>query len=663
MTIGDVWLDGNIIFVGLLGRDAVGNVGAFTSSVYIYLTHPVLGNLSSSCIPNGGPCVATIAPPSSWFTSTTNVTVSFGLSVATSRILLSGPSSLRLNAAPILTVSNNIVIQIPHRVLYPGDTFNAYVYGNSSKAMSLFTLTFSTPVGINIITLSYSKSIWQATVNSNTPQQWAIVASPAQPGSVSGLNTLCTIGLQVDPAATVDQIYAFTSLIQTFTDGTNTAILPNGYTTPTAATFLDRSGYSSTGSLYIGSVFYSSLLAYTPRAEFVNTAILGDATIKSTMTVYKASSLGTFVVTSANCSSSNSAVIQVTPSCSYIYINGSETSGGSVTFTVSAPGVSSYAFSARSWAPQIPVTINVLDTTLNLIPGYYNSGNNCSQMYQASTVTAAVVFNRSLTDVMTVILPATSPLLAASLVSASPSIASINLVNGQLMVQGISLGSTVLSYKVGSTVIGTVSINVSSSPVSISRLRVVIYQSGSVFLNTTSPIALMSATNALTYSVTNLLTQELQLASIEVYAIFNDSGSPLYLTPTLGLQLASLNPAIVDIPSWQTIRARSTGTGMLITATWNPPTCSSGILGSGLGQVFVSLPPATGATISVTTPTLVPAGDPSINVGYTTSTYFSVVLNYPGGVTKAMTTDNRFVNFVHFPGMPHSIIAGLYLMP
>ena len=642
MTTGDVWLDGNTIYVGLLGRDAVGNVGAFTSSVYIYLTHPLLGNLSSSCVPNGGPCVASITPPGSWFTSTANVTASYGLSVATSQMLLSGSTSLRFNAAPVLSVSNNIVIQIPQRVLHPGDTFNVSVYGNSSKAMSLFTLTFSTPVGINIKTLSYSTSIWQATVNSNTPQQWAIVASPAQPGSVSGLNTLCTLGLQVDPTATVDQVYSFTSIIQTFTDGTNTAILPNGHTTPTAATVLDRNGYSTAGSLYVGSVLYPSLLAFAPRAEIVNTAVLGDAAIKSSITVYKTSSVGTFVATNANCSSNNSAVIQVSPSCAYIYVNGSESSGGDALFTVTASGFLPYSFGARAWAPQIPISINVLDPVLNSISGYYNPSSNCSQMYQASTITATVVFARSVVDIMTIVLPASSALLASALVSASPSVASLSIVNGQLTVQGNSAGSTVLSYKVGTSALGTAAISVTSTPVSVSRLRVVIYQSVSVSLNTSNPIALMSSANALTYTVTNLLTQELQLANIEVYAIFNDSGSPLYLTPTLGLQLNSLNPAVVDIPSWQSVRARSTGSGMLVAASWNPPNCSSGTIGAGVGQVFVSLPPATGVTVSVTTPTLVPVGDPSTNVGYATSTYFSVVLNYPGGVTKTMTTDNRF---------------------
>ena len=170
MTTGNVWLDGNTIYAGLLARDAVGNVENFGTPVYIFLTHPTIGNMSASCIPAGGPCVASISPPSAWFSSTVNVSLAYGLSAATSQYLLSGTSALQLNAAPALSVTNNIVIQLPQRNLLPGDVISVPVYASSSNGVLLFTITFTTAVGINIKSISYSSSVWQATVISNTPQ-------------------------------------------------------------------------------------------------------------------------------------------------------------------------------------------------------------------------------------------------------------------------------------------------------------------------------------------------------------------------------------------------------------------------------------------------------------------------------------------------------------
>ena len=470
-----------------------------------------------------------------------------------------------------------------------------------------------------------------------------MVASPAQSNPVSGLITLCTLTVQIDPSATPNQSYIFNSMIQTFTDGTNAPIMPGGRMPPTATTFLDRNGYSLSGTLFVGSTVYSSILAFSPRAEFVNTAILGDAMIKSTITLYKVSSLGSFAATTANCSSSNISIIQVNSACGYLFLNGSETSGGSITVTVSANGFPQYTFSARAWAPQIPITVSILDPVLNLVSGYYNSSNNCSQAYQASTVSATIVFNRSLTDTMTIVLPPSSSLLSAALVSSSASVASLSVVNGLVTVQGVSVGSASLSYKVGSTVLGAASVSVVSAPVSVSRLRVIIYQSFSASLNATNPVGLLSSSNTIAYTAVNLLTQELQLAYVEAYAIFNDTGLPLYLTPSLGLQLFSYNPNVVDIPTWQNIRARGSGSGMLIAASWSVPTCQAGNIGTGMGQVFVNLPPALGVTINLVNAVIVPAGDPSTNVGYSTSTYFTILLKYTGGVNKNMTIDPRFV--------------------
>ena len=470
-----------------------------------------------------------------------------------------------------------------------------------------------------------------------------MVASPAQSNPVYGLITLCTLTIQIDPSATPNQSYVFNSMIQTFTDGTNAPIMPGGRMPPTASTFIDRNGYSLSGTLFVGSVVYSSIFAYSPRAEFVNTAILGDALIKSNITVYKVSSLGTFTAISANCSSSNTAIIQVNPACGYLFLNGSETSGGNVTVTASASGFPQYTFSARAWAPQLPITVNILDPVLNLVSGYYNSSNNCSQMYQASTVSATVVFNRSLTDTMTIVLPPSSSLLSAALISSASGIASLSLVNGQVTVQGQSVGTASLLYKVGLAILGSANVSVVSLPVSVSRLRVVIYQSYSVALNATNPVGLLSSSNAITYTAVNLLTQELQLAYVETYAIFNDTGMPLYLTPSTGLQLVSYNPSVVDIPTWQNIRARGSGSGMLIAASWSVPTCQAGTIGTGLGQVAVNLPPALNVSITLANPVIVPAGDPSINVGYSTSTSFTIILKYTGGVLKNMTTDPRFV--------------------
>jgi hypothetical protein len=290
---------------------------------------------------------------------------------------------------------------------------------------------------------------------------------------------------------------------------------------------------------------------------------------------------------SLNCSSSRPDIVQVAASCAYVFLNGSEAASGDAVITMTTSGLPSYNFTLKVWAPQVPISLSVADDTLNSIQGWYNSSNGCQPMFQITPVQATVVFQYGNASSMSVFLAPTDPLLKSRLVSTNPLVAQVVTFSNQASIQGLSQGQTNLMYRVGTATLATLPITVSNDPVRVDRLRLAVILSMSIALNASSPLSPSSST-LVSYSATQTLTQELQTAGIELSAILSDGSPAMQLTAAMGATITSLNPSIADIPSFNVVRARSTGSGMLLNATWASLGCNGGaIFATGLGLVRI----------------------------------------------------------------------------
>jgi hypothetical protein len=527
--------------------------------------------------------------------------------------------------------------------LSPGEIIAVNVIANFTKGVSSFTLSFAVDAGISIVGISYDTTKWTATVKANSAQQWAIVANPIQPSSST---VLCTVSIQASSVANQNARYSFSSTILTLNDLKNAPVLIGGQPLPAMATFIDRNGVSTTGSIYVNSPTPTAMFAFSSQSEFINTAVLGNAVISAPISVLTVNTAGSINAASTGlaCTSSNPMVIQSSSSCQFVFLNGTETSGGSSTISVSLAGFSMYQFSLIVWAPSTPISLQVSDSQLNAIVDWLDPSKSCAQQYQRTHLSAAVTFT-SASSSFAAILSATSPFFQpiTRLTSSQPLVCQPVLSNGEVFIQGLTPGDCSISFQVLGRVLGSVAVTVTSDPVSVSRLRVSVIQTFSMSLNSSSVAPLVGVVSPV-LSASNLLTQELQFANVEVAAIFPDAGSsPFPVTLLNGLQLTSLNSVVFDIPSGtQSIRARASGSGLLLSATWTVPTCHPRAIGSGLGPVNIQLPGATSVSVSIVTPVLVPIGDVAVNFGSPTTTFFTIILNYPG-YQRDMTTDPRFV--------------------
>ncbi len=171
MTTGQLWSDPGVsttISALILVRDPVGTVGP-SASVRLIVTHSnsSLGSSSAPCTASGF-CTAVFTVPTNWFQANANVSLSYAVTGGVALPLLSGSNALVLNPPPTYTVTNNVVLVIPNRNLLPGTAFSIPVYGNATRKISLFTLSFTVDVGVTITGIVYSTSDWQAVVKKNS---------------------------------------------------------------------------------------------------------------------------------------------------------------------------------------------------------------------------------------------------------------------------------------------------------------------------------------------------------------------------------------------------------------------------------------------------------------------------------------------------------------
>jgi len=131
----------------------------------------------------------------------------------------------------------------------------------------------------------------------------------------------------------------------------------------------DRESSKLISKLDIQKDEIQSLIAITRNRNLLNTAILTGKQNQQPLKIYFVSNTGKFgdVTLQSSCSSLDETVLKVSPSCTAIYLDGSETKS-SINATISIQyGSLSRLASYQVWMPKLPLELDVSDDVLSAI--------------------------------------------------------------------------------------------------------------------------------------------------------------------------------------------------------------------------------------------------------------------------------------------------------
>lgn len=114
------------------------------------------------------------------------------------------------------------------------------------------------------------------------------------------------------------------------------------------------------------------ILAITKSRELLNTAILNGRQVSRTMRIYQVSAAGSIndITFQCSCQSADESIIKVSPSCTSVYLDGSEVRGSQNATVIIKYGSFTGFGSMIVWMPLIPLDVRISDTKLSQIKGW-----------------------------------------------------------------------------------------------------------------------------------------------------------------------------------------------------------------------------------------------------------------------------------------------------
>ena len=409
MSENGIWVDNAIVSVALQVRDSDFNVHTLPTTVRIDVTPVSFAGSSvyATCVPasSTGQCIATATLPSSWFSAGGDGTASVSYHIGSGSQAGSSLGSIMVHATPASSVVTGVLLKLPLHDLYTGYTYSIPVVAYAGTySINSFQLKIDTVASQVIITsLSVDGSVWAASTLVVSATEQIIVATPASPESrsvtASGPETLFSVNIQVLSTATVDATSTINCTVVSLFDSKGVSVYE---ATPARASYLDRSGMNGViGSIFIANKNIVGMLPYAGQSEFVNSAVWTDQTISSNLYVLGVYPDGTLALISGglSCSSDSVSALHVSPNCSSVFLDGSESSGsGRVNITVSF-GLVSASVPFRVWYADAPLSFSIDDGILNAVLDWMNPVG-CSQQYQSTHVHVNAVLRSGTSSVV-----------------------------------------------------------------------------------------------------------------------------------------------------------------------------------------------------------------------------------------------------------------------
>ena len=593
---------------------------------------------SSSCSPDTqGVCVISLSLPSNWFGQPGGVVLvpllnGVAAGIDTPMFVLNLQPSIVSNPA----FTNHIIVEVPSRDIVAGETFDIDVFGNSTYPISGFSLTFQLdPVLIaHSIVIDHTQWSVESVNATNSFGVTAILTTPVNQVTPGSNSRTSLFSLQLIARSTISTAFTATisAQVQSLSNVVEgSVILGSSSSTSGPAQFVDRSGFSTSGSAFIVPNVVVGLFPTIQQTEILNTAVLDGVLVSIPVNLFAVYTSGQVLPVSGSssltCSSSQTSIISIDQTCRLLFLLGSETSGGDIIQITFNMGTASGVLPLRVYFPIVPARYNIPDMILNRI--HYSVSSTC-QAYQNTTISVTTNFTagvRTLADV------SVTDIVMPTLTSNDTTVVAIT--SGIIM--GLRDGGARLCPVVMN--VGCVEIAVVDQTVSVASVI------GSLLAGLN-----LNANFSLTPG--NVATVEIELRSqlqfeqergTLVIAVMYSDGSVLSVNPSDVVLQPSLNSSIYAIQKDEIVALGSGETeGEYV---WSPQNGQCGLQVMESYTVSIALPSPTGIRTSLLPSpqlhSITTSGSSASLVGIPTTLALRVSLEYQNGRTLDVTSDPR----------------------
>ena len=382
-----VWYQDNHFPISITGLDLYNTFNFRETNITITLTHKYTSlseQTTLSRLYNSKTII--FAFPDPWFSSSiTSITPS--LLITSHKLLINSTLSLLLQRPPDTSIpipTDNrpiVIITLPQFPVRSGQTAVLPVYLLASSGARYIAIQFSYSYNSSLVNLDPSYN-WELNTELSTVVVSGFIDIPDQEENPVKLFDINLLYLSNDSRVTCQ--------LKELLDTTYTR------TSPSLCYFSSTEGVAaSPGYLQTSPDDVISISTHPQYSVTYNHAVLTQSTIK--IPVYTRVYTNNGVKTDPgilSCYSSDSSVLKIATSCSYLYLDGSELSGSSKLIIHFSYGDIETEFSMKVFYPDIPIALTLTDPVLNNIPTYPGT-QECVQTFQSSKLLAYTNFSAS----------------------------------------------------------------------------------------------------------------------------------------------------------------------------------------------------------------------------------------------------------------------------
>ena len=651
-------------------------------------------------------CVAAVNVPSSWFASTGAAlqTVQVRVHLATqsadaahtvgSVLLHSVDSTLE----PAVASRQHALLSLPHRPLFPGDTFQVQVHTRTEFQLEVIQGKLETHPQLDVTGIEYNaraSPVWTTAGKIQKLSGGTIAGiqairdgvSKTKAATNSAPQLLCTVTLRVADTARPGQFYVRILLDQD-QDAQGSKAISSSAGAGGAIVIDSRAGQleGAQGMVHVREDALAGMFLSVSTNQLVNTAVLNGKPLGYSLAATLVYIRGGFVhdiqfdqfdldeaplpaSRSYSCTSSNPDALSISETCMAVQLTGLETAGAAaVHVNITYRGVHA-AQTFAVWHPTLPLAMKVDTSPLQQISGWFRpgpAGDACSvtalPVYQRSKVHVRARFggqgmagsNTALSE-----FEADVTAIVSSIQSKSPSVATVAASSARsstVLVQGIAAGTaTIVALGPSGNILGSVRVTAADTSVHVTNLYAVPVRSYGLRLENTIQHGTHRTGQICASASNNALDYEGAQTQIIAMAELSDATS-MELTPTDGITFTSrANESIHMAGVYARVphRGKTFANGAkspLVQASWETGCGSSPFEKGADAWISVNLPRAEKAVVELvdskgravggSPPMLtVPANAAAACVPVEAE--LRVALVYPGGRTVRMEADAR----------------------
>ena len=647
----DAALASDVVYAGepyvIVGLQAEGEgyerTGVAATEVFVRVVSDLLPgqNATASCFTESpsATCVARTLIPMNWFdhleTENSTARVYYGLSQETADTFL-GEIRIVSSAPCPLSPGPQVRVELPSRVIYPGDYFNIRVSMNAGYEIRSYLMVFNMAEGLEFVEIltSVPGYIIRTAVRGNSFSISALnnEMSPNMDPVDSFEELMIRVQLRPNASMLAEEVITLNCTVEYIVN-----VLGEQVFTSEPAVHINfnepGSCNSTVGEVLAAPSSVVRLFAYANRSGLLNSAYLNGNAVRSSISVLSFLRPGLFNSsdTQVSCQTDNT-ILKVASNCSHVFLTGNETTGADPVNVILSSSYGSVSIPFRVWFPT-GIAINPGVTELNPLLGVFR--DDCNQEYESTRVDVEAVFQAGSDLRQTAII---TPLVRDSIRSSQTSIMDLMLELDTVQAFGRSRGTATVEVDIrfGPTV--------SSQMITITDNFVTVEDISFTLHSGLNPLPIPTAPVGSSY----LETSQVQLQSSFMYinmpvsvlteAVLSD-GRNFELSASNGLSLTSRDIEVLQVASSNEIVLRGSGIGLFLEGVLGRADCR-GSVQSNSEFLDIQLAPFRGLEVTLGATTLA-TPDHSLILGVPSETSVEVQLVHDDGTMITVTNDDR----------------------